>query len=58
LLIDWIAGVVLVYSVLFGIGEALLGTMLQALAFVALAAVAAGVIYADLNRRGWKALIE
>jgi Na+/proline symporter len=58
LLIDWVAGVVLVYSVLFAIGEALLGTALQALAFLALAAVATAVIYADLNRRGWKSITE
>jgi hypothetical protein len=58
LLVDWIAGVVLVYSVLFGIGEALLGTSLRALGFFALAAVAAAVIYVDLNRRGWKSVVE
>jgi Na+/proline symporter len=58
LLVDWIAGVVLVYSVLFGIGEALLGSPLRALLFLALAAVAAGVIYIDLNRRGWKTIVE
>jgi SSS family solute:Na+ symporter len=58
LLMDWIAGVVLTYSVLFGIGEALLGTILHALAFFAVAAAAATVIYADLNRRGWQTLVE
>jgi Na+/proline symporter len=58
LLIDWIAGVVLVYSVLFALGEALLGTLLHAAGFFALAAAAAALIYADLNRRGWKSIIE
>jgi solute:Na+ symporter, SSS family len=58
LVLDWIAGVVLVYSVLFGIGQALLGTFLQALGFFALAVGTAAFIYADLNRRGWKSLIE
>jgi hypothetical protein len=56
LLIDWIAGVVLVYTTLFGIGEVLLGTLVQALAYFALAAVAAAVIYLDLSRRGWKSV--
>jgi SSS family solute:Na+ symporter len=58
LVVDWIAGVVLVYSVLFGTGEALLGSLMRALVFFALAAAAAVVIYADLNRRGWKAIVE
>jgi solute:Na+ symporter, SSS family len=58
LLIDWIAGVVLVYAVLFGLGQTLLGTLLSALGFFALAAAAAAVIYVDVSRRGWKSLVE
>jgi Na+/proline symporter len=58
LLIDWLAGVVLVYSILFGIGQILLGTALYAIGCFALAAAAATLIYADVNRRGWKSLIE
>jgi solute:Na+ symporter, SSS family len=58
LLIDWIAGVTLVYAVLFGIGEALIGTLASSLKFFAVAAGAAGIITADLNRRGWKSVIE
>ena len=54
LLLDWAAGVVLVYSVLFGIGEFLLGSSLDGAFFLVLAAVAATVIYLDLSRRGWK----
>jgi Na+/proline symporter len=58
LLLDWIAGIVLVYAVLFGIGEALLGSVAQSLKFFAAAAVAAAIIWNDLNRRGWKTLVE
>ncbi len=58
LLLDWAAGVVLVYAVLFGIGEALFGTLASSLKFFAVAAGAAGVISADLNRRGWKSVFE
>jgi solute:Na+ symporter, SSS family len=58
LLVDWAAGVALVYAVLFGIGEALVGTVPSSLKFFAVAAGAAGIITADLNRRGWKSVIE
>ncbi len=58
LLLDWIAGVALVYAVLFGMGEALLGTPARALMFLAVAAIAAWFIWRDLNRRGWKTLVE
>jgi len=58
LLIDWAAGVALIYAVLFGIGEALVGTVPSSLKFFAVAAGAAGIITADLNRRGWKSVID
>ena len=53
LLVDWAAGVVLVYAVLFGVGNALLGSGLAALGCFLTAAVAVAVIYVDLSRRGW-----
>jgi solute:Na+ symporter, SSS family len=53
LLADWAAGVVLVYAVLFGIGNALLGSALVATVCFITAIVAIAVIYADLSRRGW-----
>jgi solute:Na+ symporter, SSS family len=52
LLVDWLAGVVLVYSVLFGIGEALFGSVASSLKFFAVSAAAAAIIFRDLNRRG------
>jgi SSS family solute:Na+ symporter len=58
LLIDWVAGVVLIYAVLFGMGELLFGSLVSALTFFAVAAAAAGIISADLARRGWKTLTE
>jgi solute:Na+ symporter, SSS family len=56
--VDWIAGLILIYGVLFGTGKLLLhepgtGAMLLA------AGVAGGaVIYFDLSRRGWSAVIQ
>jgi hypothetical protein len=56
LVIDWIAGVALVYAILFGLGEMLLGTVLSSLKFFIVAAVAIVVMWLDLNRRGWKSI--
>lgn len=58
LLIDWLAGVLLVYAILFGVGDLLLGSTTEALLFFAAAGIAAGFVSRDLARRGWKSLIE
>jgi solute:Na+ symporter, SSS family len=56
LLVDWAAGVVLVYAILFGIGEALLGSLASSLKFFAVAAAAGVLISRDLQRRQWRLL--
>jgi Na+/proline symporter len=56
LFVAWIAGVVLVYSTLFASGRLLFGRTAEGLGFAALAAVAAYVIYRDLDRRGFETL--
>jgi hypothetical protein len=56
LLLDWAAGVVLVYATLFASGRLLFGRTLEGLAFAAVAAAAAYVIARDLGRRGWDTL--
>ena len=58
LVIDWIAGSILIYAVLFGIGYAVLGSIATALMCFAVATVAAVVISRDLSRRGWKTITE
>jgi Na+/proline symporter len=58
LLLDWAAGVLLVYAVLFGIGAALFGDVLRATLYLAAAAFATAVIYIDLSRRGWRNITE
>ncbi|MBI3005073.1 MAG: Na+:solute symporter [Ignavibacteriales bacterium] len=58
LFIDWIAGIVLVYAMLFGIGKFILGDIGSAALFIAVGLVAAGVIYWDLSKRGFKELVE
>ena len=54
LLLDWLAGGVLVYSTLFGLGAMLFGRYAQAAAWLTAAAVAVAIVYRDLSRRGWK----
>lgn len=57
-LLDWVCGCVLVYMSLFGIGKIIFGQSAAGLGFLAAAAVAGWIIYWDLNRRGWKSVIE
>jgi solute:Na+ symporter, SSS family len=57
-LLDWAAGCVLVYATLFGVGHILFGRTLLGSGLLGLAVVAAWIIYADLNRRGWKTVME
>src|SRR5947209_4565588 len=57
-LIDWVAGCVLVYGVLFGVGQLLLQETLAGLMLLVVAAVAGVIIYHDLSRRGWQTVVE
>jgi SSS family solute:Na+ symporter len=56
LLVDWLAGVVLVYATLFGLGSLLFGGLLATLAYFGTAAAALLVISRDLKRRGWQSV--
>ncbi|MEX0736901.1 MAG: sodium:solute symporter family protein [Bacteroidota bacterium] len=58
LLLNWIAGVVLVYSMLFGTGKIVLGQTLDGILFVMIGLVAAGVMYWDLSKRGFEKLVQ
>jgi len=57
-LLDWFCGCVLVYLTLFGVGKIIFGQWLLGFAFLLLAVFAGGIIYWDLNRRGWKTVID
>ncbi len=57
-LLDWAAGCVLVYAILFGVGKILFGETALGVSLLALAAAAGGVIYRDLERRGWRSVVE
>src|SRR5438067_1222042 len=53
-LLDWVAGCVLVYGALFGVGKLLLHETLPGLLLLVLSGLAGGVIYRDLSRLGWR----
>jgi solute:Na+ symporter, SSS family len=57
-LMDWAAGCVLVYMTLFGVGKIIFGDPLMGIGFLVVAAVAGTIIYRDLNRRGWKTILQ
>ena len=57
-LLDWVAGCVLVYMTLFEAGKIIFGDTAQGIVFLIVAVVAGWIIYWDLNRRGWKTVME
>lgn len=57
-LVCWLAGLVLIYGSLFGIGKIILKETGLGLGMLAVAAVAGFVIYRDLTRRGWSSLVD
>jgi solute:Na+ symporter, SSS family len=56
LIVDWIAGWVLIYAALFAIGSFVLGSLATGLVGCVVAAAATTVIWHDLSRRGFKTL--
>jgi Na+/proline symporter len=57
-LLDWIAGCVLIYGILFGVGKLLLHETGIGLLLLAGGLVGGAVIYWDLSRRGWSAVVD
>ena len=56
--VDWIAGLVLVYGILFGVGKLLLGETALGIGLVTMAALGGAIIYWDLSRRGWSTIVD
>jgi Na+/proline symporter len=58
LVLDWLVGVALVYSMLFGIGTLILGEFLSSLVYFVVAVLAGSVLYAHLSKTGWEKVAE
>ncbi len=56
--VDWLCGVGMIYCVLYGTGQLILGDAVRGALFVAAGLILGGVIYRDLNRRGWETLAK
>jgi solute:Na+ symporter, SSS family len=56
--LDWIAGCLMVYLVLFGVGKIIFGELGLGLVFLAGSAAAAVFLYVHLSRRGWKVVSD
>ena len=58
LFVDWAAGVVLVYAMLFGIGKLILGEYWSAILFFIAAALSGTLLYYHISRIGWKTIVD
>ena len=58
LVVDWVAGIVLVYDILFGLGKLIMGDYRSAGMFFIIAAAAASILYYHLSRIGWEKVVE
>ncbi len=52
--LDWIAGCVLIYAFLFGIGKIILQDTMVGAVLVVIGLLAGGFIYWDFSKRGWE----
>lgn len=57
-LLCWVGGCMLIYGALFGTGKLLLQEPREGLALLAVAAAGLAIIYRDLSRRGWGAVVD
>jgi SSS family solute:Na+ symporter len=56
--LDWISGCALIYGVLFGTGKLILHETGIGLALLAMGLLGGAIIYWDLSRRGWSAVVD
>jgi SSS family solute:Na+ symporter len=58
LFINWLIGVILVYSILFGTGKLILGDFMGFIIYLVVASIAVSIIYINLSKIGWKTLVK
>jgi hypothetical protein len=51
--VNWISGVVLVYSLLFGVGNLILSDYLEAIIFIGVGILAGSIIFYNLYKMEW-----
>lgn len=56
--INWLIGVILVYSILFGTGKLILGDYTWFVIYLAVASISVSIIYKNLSKIGWKTLVK
>ena len=56
--LNWVMGIILVYSTLFGIGEFIFGSWIRVVSFAVMAVAAGSIMIWNLNRTGWAGLSE
>ena len=56
--LDWIAGCVMVYLALFGVGKIIFGEYGLGVLFLLGSAAAAVFLYVHLSRRGWSVITD
>ena len=54
----WAAGCMLIYGVLFGAGKLLLHEAASGLALLAMGVAGMAILYWNLSRRGWSAVVD
>jgi len=55
-LIDWLSGVAMIYSLLFGTGNIIFGNAAIGILMMLVGVVFGAIIFVDLNKRGWETL--
>ncbi|MCU7497167.1 MAG: Na+:solute symporter, partial [Ignavibacteria bacterium] len=55
-LMNWVSGVIMIYCTLFGVGRIVLGSTLMGLGLLIVGIFFGGIIYYNMNRKGWEAL--
>lgn len=55
-LMNWISGVIMIYCTLFGVGRIVLGDTLIGALLLVIGLIFGGIIYYNMNRKGWAAL--
>jgi SSS family solute:Na+ symporter len=55
--INWLIGVILVYSILFGTGKLILGDYTWFVIYLIVASISVSIIYKNLSKIGWKTLV-